>query len=94
MTMEEEYKADAQKEEEETGVPRDPVKPLKGAGWGDQWHKFVEIIQSIWRTGVIPRHLLRAIIMLIPKGNSGDFRGIGLVQPMWKIIEGIMERRL
>jgi len=82
MMVEEGYEVDAQIEEEETGVPRDPDKPLKGAGGGDQWRKFVEIIKSIWRTGVIPRHLLRAIIVLIPKGNRGDFRGIGLMQPM------------
>ena len=73
MTQEEEYEADAQREEEDTVIPRDPTKSIKGAGWGDQWSKFVEIIQSIWRMRVIPRHLLRAIIVLIPKGNSGDF---------------------
>ena len=94
MECKEEYEEETQKEEEETGIPRDPTKPLKGAGWGDQWHKFVAIIQSVWRTGVIPWHLLRGIIVLIPKGNSGDFRGIGLMQLMWEIIEGISERRL
>ena len=51
MTVEEGYEADAQQEEEETGVPRDPAKPLKGAKWGNQWRKFVEIIQSICRLG-------------------------------------------
>ena len=32
MVQEEEYKADAQRQEEETGIPRDPTKPIKGAG--------------------------------------------------------------
>ena len=36
MTQEEEYEAETQREEEETGVLRDPTKPIKGAGWGDQ----------------------------------------------------------
>ena len=94
MTVEEEYEADAQREEEETGIPRDSTKPIKGAGWGDQWRKFVEIIQSIWRMRIISRHLLRVIVVLIPKGNSGDFCGIGLMQTMWKIVEGVLERRL
>jgi len=94
MECEEDYEEEARKEGEETGIPWDPTKPLKCAGWGDQWRKFVAIVQSVWRTGVIPRHLLRAIIVLIRKGKSGDSRGIGLKQPMWKIIEGIMERRL
>ena len=38
--------------------------------------------------------MLRAIVVLVPKGNSGDFQGIGLMQPMWKIIKGIVERKL
>ena len=94
MECEEDYEEEVQKEEEETDIPWDLTKPLKRAGRGDQWRKFVAIIQSVWRTGVTPRHLLRAIIVLIPKGNIGDFRGIDLMQPMWKIIKGIMERRL
>ena len=73
MECEEEYEEETRKGEEETGIPRDPIKSLKGEGWGDQWSKFIAIIQSIWRTGVIPRHLLWAIIVLIPKGNSRDF---------------------
>ena len=73
MGCKEDYEEEARKEEEETGIPWDPTKPIKCAGWVNQWRKFIAIIQSIWRTGVIPRHLLWAIIVLVPKGNSGDF---------------------
>ena len=73
MECKEEYKEEALKEEEETGIPRDLTKPIKCTGCGEQWCKFIAIIQSIWRTGVIPRHLLRAIIVFVPKGNIGDF---------------------
>ncbi|EJK56269.1 hypothetical protein THAOC_23883, partial [Thalassiosira oceanica] len=31
---------------------------------------------------------------LIPKGSSGDYRGIRLLEPFWKVIEGIMDTRL
>jgi len=33
------------------------------------------------------------IVILIPKGR-GEFRGIGLLEPMWKVIENIMDGRL
>ena len=48
----------------------------------------------VWRTGVIPQQLHRVIVVLVPKGNSCNFRGIRFMQPVWKIVEGVMERRL
>jgi hypothetical protein len=33
------------------------------------------------------------IIVLIPKGG-GDYRGIGLLEPMWKVCERVMDLRL
>jgi hypothetical protein len=33
------------------------------------------------------------IIVLLPKGGGG-YRGIGLLEPFWKVVEKIMERRL
>ena len=33
------------------------------------------------------------IIVLLPKGG-GDYRGIGLLEPMWKVLEVIMDKRL
>ena len=38
--------------------------------------------------------MLLTIIVLIPKGNSGDFRGIGLLEVVWKVIEKIIDARL
>ena len=34
------------------------------------------------------------MLVLIPKGSSGDYRGIGLLEPFWKVVEGIMDTRL
>ena len=45
---------------------------------GDLWRLFVRLIQSIWRTGSIPRQMLWMVVVLLPKGG-GDFRGIGLI---------------
>ena len=52
------------------------------------------LIREIWRTGEIPDKIAWIIIVLIPKNDKGDYRGIGLMEPIWKIIEGIMNRRL
>ena len=38
--------------------------------------------------------MLLTIIMLIPKGNSGDFRGIGLLEVVWKVIKNTINARL
>ncbi|EJK57216.1 hypothetical protein THAOC_22766 [Thalassiosira oceanica] len=70
----------------------DPEKRAEGAG--NQWRLFVALIQLIWRTGEILQQMLWTIIVLIPKGSSGDYRGIGLLEPFWKVIEGIMDTRL
>ena len=38
--------------------------------------------------------MLITIVVLIPKGNSGDFRGIGLLEVIWKVLERVMDARL
>ncbi|KAL7545958.1 hypothetical protein ACHAWF_009309, partial [Thalassiosira exigua] len=43
--------------------------------------------------GRIPRQLLWVVVVLLPKGG-GDYRGIGLLEPIWKVIEGVMDTRL
>ena len=62
-------------------------------GAGDRWRALVKLVQTIWQTGRIPRQLLWVIVVLIPKG-SGGYRGIGLLEPVWKLLEAIMDRRL
>ena len=58
-------------------------------GKGERWQALVELIQSVWMTGDIPQQLRWIIVVLIPKGG-GDYRGIGLLEPMWKVIEAVM----
>ncbi len=54
-----------------------------------RWDAFVRLIQAIWERGEIPRQMTWMIVVLIPKGG-GDYRGIGLMEPFWKVIEGIL----
>mmetsp|Transcript_21821 Transcript_21821/g.47506 ORF Transcript_21821/g.47506 Transcript_21821/m.47506 type:complete len:265 (+) Transcript_21821:1172-1966(+) len=60
---------------------------------GDKWQAFVRPIQMVWKTGDIPRQMMWVVVVLLPKGG-GNFRGIGLLEPFWKVLEIIMDRRL
>ena len=82
--------AGAEREEEEAEKEREAGHE----GRGDMWRLLVKLVQHIWNTGEIPRQMLRTIIVLIPKGTSGDFRGIGLLEVIWKLIERVLDERL
>ena len=60
---------------------------------GYEWKLFVELIQLIWEKGEVPPQMMWIIIVLLPKGG-GDYRGIGLLEPMWKVVEILMDHRL
>jgi hypothetical protein len=76
---------DVQREEDPEG---------QGAeGAGDNWCLFIRLVQAAWTHGAIPRQLLWIIVVLIPKGG-GDYRGIGLLEPIWKCIKWVIDHRL
>ena len=52
-----------------------------GPSNGDHWCLFVQLVQAAWTHGEIPRQILWIIVVLIPKGG-GDYRGIGLLEPI------------
>ena len=49
-------------------------------GAGDTWRLLLKLIRHIWDTGEIPRQMLLTIMVLIHKGNSGNYCGIGLLE--------------
>ncbi len=74
---------------------RDVVREEKedrDVGLGDKWRIFVKLMQAIWEQGSVPEQMRWEIIVLLPKGN-GDYRGIGLLDPFWKVVEKIMVAR-
>jgi hypothetical protein len=71
----------------------DPERQGRCVGHGDNWKLFVELVQAVWTHSIIPRQMLWSIVVLIPKGG-GDYQGIGLLEPIWKVLERIMDRRL
>jgi hypothetical protein len=58
-------------------------------GLGQKWRVFVKMMQAIWEHGSIPEQMGWEIIILLPKGG-GDYCGIGLLEPFWKVVEKIM----
>jgi hypothetical protein len=60
---------------------------------GKKWGIFVEMIQTIWDRGEILMQMSWMVILLLPKGG-GNFRGIGLLSPCWKVVEKIMVPRM
>ena len=42
----------------------------------------------------ILQHMLMIIVVLIPKGNPGGFRGIGLLKMTWKLLERTLNERM
>ncbi len=62
-------------------------------GNGNNWHLFPQLIQAAWTNGIVPCQLLWIIVVLILKGG-GDYGGIRLLEPIWKVIEQIIDHRL
>jgi hypothetical protein len=61
-------------------------------GLGDCWQLFVKLLQVVWTTVTVPTKMSWMIINLLPKGGY-DYRGIGLLDPIWKIVEKVMVLR-
>jgi hypothetical protein len=69
------------------------IAEAEGENLGKKWRIFVKMIQTIWDQGEIPMQMSWMVIVLLPKGG-GNFQGIGLLNPCWKVMEKIMVRRM
>ena len=52
----------------------------------------VDLVQTAFREGDLAEESTWQAVVLIPKGK-GDYRGIGLVKVMWKVVAVILNRR-
>jgi hypothetical protein len=71
----------------------DPEIGANHVGAGKSWGEFVGLCSSVWATGTIPQQMSWVVMVLIPKGG-GEYRGIGLLEPIWKVLERAMDIRL
>ncbi len=74
-------------------LEEDPDKVPDNVGEGEIWCLLVGLIQAIWTKGEILQQLTWVIVMLLLKGGGG-YRGSGLLEPLWKVVERIMDRQL
>ncbi len=74
-------------------MKEDPKTGSTNVGSGKEWDALFQLVQAIWEEGKIPIQLGWVITVLIPKGGR-DYRGIGLHEPIWKVIERVMDKRL
>ena len=57
------------------------------------WMNVVTIVQAALHEGDLTKECTWQIVVLIPKEN-GDFRGIGLIEVLWKAVARLLNRRL
>jgi len=74
-------------------LAEDPEKGPNNVGAGKEWEVLLQFVQVVWEEGRIPTQLGWVVAVLIPKGG-GDYRGISLLEPMWKVIERVIDKWL
>jgi hypothetical protein len=74
-------------------LEEDPKKGPDNVWEGNNWHLLVGLIQVIWTQVKILQLLTWVIVVLLLKG-SRDYHGISLLEPPWKVVKRIMDRRL
>ena len=72
------------------GVSEEDATPTEAEG---HWGRVVELVQTAFWDGDLAEEATWQAVILIPKGK-GDYRGIGLVEVMWKVVAVILNRRL
>ncbi len=69
------------------------VMELKPRFCVENWEKVLELVRLAF-TGEIPEAFCHGILVLIPKGASGQYRGIALLEIVYKLVSSIINRRL
>jgi hypothetical protein len=74
-------------------LEENPKMGPANVGAGEDWEVLVKLVQAVWDEGKVPTQLGWVITVLIPKGG-GDYHGIGLLKPIWKVIKRVIGKRL
>ena len=80
--------AEGEKRATDTECPEE--QPAQGGA--DKWTRFVDLFLAPFREGELAEEATWQGVVLIPKGKK-DYRGIDLVEVMWKVVAAILNRR-
>jgi hypothetical protein len=58
------------------------------------WQKILELIRLVFEEGIIPKAFKESILVMIPKEEQGQFRGIALLDVLYKVVSSIIDTRL
>jgi hypothetical protein len=58
------------------------------------WEKVLALVRTAFTTGEIPQAFCNGILVLIPKSVPGQYRGIALLEIIYKLVSSIINRRL
>ncbi len=58
------------------------------------WYLILQLVQHAFTTGVVPTCVRSNMLVLIPKPKPRQVCGIGLLEPIWKLISAIVNMRL
>ncbi len=60
----------------------------------EPWLLVLRLVTHAFQTGIIPTRARSNMLMLIPKPEPRQVRGIGLLEPIWKLISAVVNRHL
>ena len=60
---------------------------------GPHWENLVELVQTAFWEGELAEEATWQAVVMIPKGRQ-EYRGIWIVEVMWKVLAAILHRRL
>ena len=70
-----------------TDEDKDPAKV-------EAWNKVLELIELVFTGNPLPKSFGVGILVLIPKGMPDQYRGIALLEVIYKLVSAIINRRL
>ena len=60
----------------------------------DEWNMVVKLVKMAFSGDDIPSSFCNRILVLIPKNTSGEYRGIALLETIYKLVSSIINQRL
>jgi hypothetical protein len=60
----------------------------------ENWEKMVEVVQLAFTEMKLPKRFGMGILVLIPKGEPNQYRGIALLEVIYKVISNIINNRI